>query len=675
MILSILIHNNLFKRASLILPLFYLIYFNSSAQSGDAASVSLDSLLNIRISSASKYEQPTAEAPSSVTVLTSEDIRNFGWDHVGEALMAVRSLFVSDDRNYQYLGVWGFSRPTDYNNRVLVLIDGHTLNEPLWGTGPLALELQGLNIEMLERIEVLRGPSSSLYGNYAVQLIINMVFKQGKGSKLIQASVEQGSWGHYQASVGGGKRFTNGFDFSFGARANSYAGQNLYFAEYDDSTTNFGIAQKRDGRKGAGFFAQAAWKGLNLKSIYCSRLVNYPTGAFGTLFNTPGTNNVDNHGFVELSYSHAFKGKQLLSARIYNDRYNYTGNYAFDDTLDGNLTEYAKVNWYGSEVRLQMDLLSSNRLIVGAEANRYTHASYDLHYAISGQFLYLNKPFSTYSFFLQDEFQLSPKILLNGGLRFDQQIYENRALNPRIAILYHPTDKSTFKLSYAQAFRSPSVTELDVQDSTFVLGNVGLHPEKIRAVQLIWEHRISTNSWVTANLYHSRIADLIDPVIDSNGYYRYQNLSATAGTGIEGEYNFTLPGGTRFYSSAVYQIATQKGSGDELTNSPRIMLKAGITLPVLHHLRLSQDALFESSRITVYGTQSDPYLLLNSLLMFDPQWEGTTGIRKVLDHFRLSLRVRNLLNTQYGYPGGSEHLMPVILQNGRNYILKLQFAF
>jgi outer membrane receptor for ferrienterochelin and colicins len=645
------------------------------AQGQESTSYSLDSLLNIKISSASKYDQTTAEAPSSITILTAEDIRDFGWDNVSEALSAVRSLYVSDDRNYQYLGVRGFGRPTDYNNRVLILIDGHSMNEPIWGTGPIGLELQGLNIEMLERIEIIRGPSSSLYGNYAMQAIINFVFKEGRQVNGVKFSAEAGSFGHYQTSLGLGKRFSNGLDLSLAVRANTFAGQNLYFAEYDDSLTNFGIADHRDSRKGAGAFLKGSWKGFTLIGGYTNRKVYNPTAAFESVFNDPETSTIDGYSFAELQFRHSLSSKAEMNVRLWGNHYGVKGIQAYEPADGGEYREEGRANSLGSEVRLQYDLNAGNRLIVGGEFNQFLNASYRIDYEIDGPFLSIERQFSTFSFFAQDEFRISSKVTLHGGLRFDQQIGNKRALNPRLALIYHPNSKSTFKISYAQAFRAPSISELILNDSTFVLANPNLIPEKIRSIQIIWEQRIGKSCWATATAYHNQMIDLIDTDTDSAGYAVYQNLSNSFGTGIEGEFNFSLPGLAHFYSSAGLQSAYESNFNVLLTNSPVLILKSGISFPVFKHFRLSQDALFETGRLTVYDTQTEPFLLMNSQLLFDPQFNDATGMKKQLNRIRIYFRVRNLLNTVYAYPGGTEHLMPAIIQNGRNFIAKIQVTF
>ena len=91
--------------------------------------ISLESLLNVRVSTASKYEQTAREAPAAVTVITAEDIERYGYESLGDVLASIRGFYTSYDRNYAYLGTRGFGRPTDDNNRILVLTNGLSTND------------------------------------------------------------------------------------------------------------------------------------------------------------------------------------------------------------------------------------------------------------------------------------------------------------------------------------------------------------------------------------------------------------------------------------------------------------------------------------------------------------------------------------------------------------------
>ena len=126
-----------------------------------ASDMSLDSLLNTRISAASKYAQTGSQAPGSVTIVSSDDIRNFGYRNLLEILENVRGFYVSNDREFAHLGTRGFSRTSDYNSRILILIDGHSINDPLFGSTPVGADLP-INLDIVERIEIVQGPGSAL---------------------------------------------------------------------------------------------------------------------------------------------------------------------------------------------------------------------------------------------------------------------------------------------------------------------------------------------------------------------------------------------------------------------------------------------------------------------------------------------------------------------------------
>src|SRR5262245_39147055 len=87
----------------------------------DLTQLSVEELSNVKVATvygASRYEQEVTRAPASVSLVTSEDIRNFGYRTLADVLRSVRGITIFDDRNYSYFGVRGFSRPGDYNSRM-----------------------------------------------------------------------------------------------------------------------------------------------------------------------------------------------------------------------------------------------------------------------------------------------------------------------------------------------------------------------------------------------------------------------------------------------------------------------------------------------------------------------------------------------------------------------------
>jgi len=126
-----------------------------------------------------------------------------------------------------------------------------------------------------------------------------------------------------------------------------------------------------------------------------------------------------------------------------------------------------------------------------------------------------------------------------------------------------------------------------------------------------------------------------------------------------------LGGEARGHLSYSWQDAKNQDSGSRLTNSPVHLLKGGLILPVLKYFYASALFQYESARLTVYGTRTEPFFLTHLTL---------TSLR-LADHFSLSLQVRNLFDTHYSHPGGPEHIQPALRQNGREVSLRLDFVF
>jgi outer membrane receptor for ferrienterochelin and colicins len=162
----------------------------------DYTELPLEDLLSIEIPTvvaASKFEQKATQAPSTVSVISAEDIRHYGHRTLADVLRTVRGFYVTDNRNYNFVGVRGFGRPGDYNSRVLLLIDGHRTNESFFGQASIGGDFP-LDIDLIDRVEIIRGPGSSLYGTGAFFGVINVITKHGKEFGGVEASAQAGSF-------------------------------------------------------------------------------------------------------------------------------------------------------------------------------------------------------------------------------------------------------------------------------------------------------------------------------------------------------------------------------------------------------------------------------------------------------------------------------------------------
>jgi outer membrane receptor for ferrienterochelin and colicins len=179
---------------------------------GNLMDMSLEELMKIEVDSvygASGYKQKVTEAPASVTIITADDIQRYGYRTLADVLRHVPGFYVNYDRNYSYVGVRGFSRPGDYNSRLLLLVDGHRVNDNLYDEAAIGTDFP-VDIDLIDRVEVIRGPNSSLYVASAFLGVINVVTKRVHDAKGLTASGAVASYGTYTSRVTYGHQFESG---------------------------------------------------------------------------------------------------------------------------------------------------------------------------------------------------------------------------------------------------------------------------------------------------------------------------------------------------------------------------------------------------------------------------------------------------------------------------------
>ena len=631
-----------------------------AAQEPESDVLALDSLLSTPIDASGKYQQTAREAASSVTIVTHDEIEHFGYRTLNDVLQGVSGFYLSNDRNYTYLGARGFSRPTDYNNRILLLVDGHQMNEGIWGAAPLELPIDP---QYLERVEIVRGPGSALYGTGALFGVINLVTRSGASISGTQAAILGGSYGQRSGSAVFGRRTEGGTDLELTGTWEGSDGQDPYYPEYDTPETNHGVAHNLDWERSALVQGKASRGDWSLNGWYSSRSKAIPTGSFGMQFDTKPTRTVDRYAYAELKYEHALDVSKRIRVRGFFDRYAWDGTYAYDGD---DLVARSRDESIGGEASLHWDIGSAQRVTAGTEYRRHLRPRYDIVGTDDG----FRAPYDVASAFVEHEFQATRHLTLLGGLRADHYSTTGGSLTPRGAVLYAPAPGTTLKLLYGRAFRAPNLYEM--RNETFgYLRNPSLHEERGHTLELIVQQRMGTGLLGTASVFNYHMNGLIDLTFNpADGHYMYVNFGTNRATGAELGVEARFGGGVLGYANYTYQRAEDELTDAVLTNSPSHLAKAGVSLPFAHGLGGALEGRFESARTTVYATRTGAYALENLHLWFSPPGAGPAA-----DRLRLSLRINNLLNASYATPGGVQHLQPAIPQDGRNFSAELRYRF
>jgi iron complex outermembrane receptor protein len=659
----------LFVSAGLLLLLLPLLAHAQPELSPSAAPPAEEMILFQEIPSvygASKYEQKVTEAPSSISIVTAAEIRKYGYRTLADILRSIRGFFVTYDRNYNYIGVRGFNRPADYNTRVLLLVDGHRINDNIYDTAFIGTEFP-VDVDLIERVEIIRGPSSSIYGANAFFGVINVVTKRGRDLKGAEASGEAGSFHAYKGRLSYGNKLRNGLEMLFSGSYSSTRGkQRLFFKEFADPATNFGVAEGSDDDWYYSYFTKLSFHDFTLLGAYGYRKKTIPTASFGADFNNPHNWTIDARGYLDLKYEHSFENQWNVLARLYYDDYYYHGDYIFSSVKN---KDFAWGKWWGGEFKITKALLDRHKIVFGTEINdnfRQDQRNYDeLPFTV---FLDDKRDSFNWALYLQDEFSVLENLVLNAGVRYDHYETFGATTNPRIALIYSPLEKTIFKLLYGRAFRPPNVFELRYSDGNQTgKSNPNLEPETIHTYELVYEQYLGRHLRGTSTLFYHRIRDLISQTIDpADGLLVFQNLGQAEAIGFEAELEGKWTSGWEGRISYSYVQTKDKDTKETLTNSPAHLAKLNLILPLVREsFFINPELQYTSRRKTLARSHSDDFLIAN-LTVFS---------QNLIKGLEISGSVYNLFDKKYGDPGAGEHIQDVIRQDGRTYRLKLTYAF
>jgi outer membrane cobalamin receptor len=628
---------------------------SSHADDENQSKLPLDQLLETPISTAAKYDQQRSRVAASVSVITAEEIERYGWSTLDDVLQAARGFFLTYNRSEVVVGLRGIGRPDDHNDRFLVLLDGMPMNDTIAGGAPLGSTL-ALDLDTVERIEIVRGPGSALYGSHAMLAVINIISKNADTTENVSVSAVGGSNQKQGGSLRMGKTFGNGVAVTASGYWQEHNGADLFFPEFNTPETNDGIAKGRD-YEDLFSFAFGLKKGnFQLNASTRSRTKGLPTAPYGIIFNSD-SNTTNERDLVAASYSRTFGSNKTLEVRGYWDRASYVGH--FDFGVPG-VYQGLGIRT-GGEARLHWDLRPNHRITVGSEY--FDNSSTNFRYSLGSNVINLNQPHEMTSYYAQYEGHPSPRWGFVAGIRRDDDSAVADSTNPRAAILFTPNGSTTFKLLYGTAFRSANLIESNYSDLVIPgTHQPELKPETIRTTELVWEQRVSPEVFAVGTAFHIGVADHIGQHEPTAEYpYVYRNAGEVASNGIELGVHIRKPNGLWMRFSGSTQRATDDGK--RMNNSPAYLLKAGASTSPLAPFHVGLEGVFEAARRTRDGGSTDPFLLLNGTLS-----------RQIGSRLRLTLTARNLLDTRYSTPVGAEFRSQSIGQDGRTFMLKMVYS-
>jgi outer membrane receptor protein involved in Fe transport len=610
-------------------------------------------LSDLVVSGAAKHDQSLDEVAAAASVITADQIKRFGYRTVAEALGSVAGVYITDDHMVQRVGVRGLQLLGDANTRLLVLVDGSTINEP-WSQAADAGLAIPLSIDEVERIEVIRGPVSSVYGTNAFFGIINIVTKKAGEGVHGYGRVEADSFGTLGGSAGASYGKDDQSVRAFASWSHR-SGETLTYPGFavDGERTS----TSSDGLKAFNGGVTATYEGARLQLRGGQQIRELPGAPYDSL-TTADNENRDRYLMAEGSYSHSVLDDALtLTARTYLNRYTLRSNLMLEtnggpsgaEPFESNVTS----TWYGGELRGLWSALSDGKLdITGGLAAEHTDTHSDSGFAGDAP-ITVNKPFTTTGLYTEISTHPLDWVSASGGLRYDYSSLFSSRVSPRGALFFTaPSKLYGAKLMYAEGFRNPSILESYYDDGArYHPSGTQLRPESITATEAVaWvrpvpglEVRLSGFNWKLVDIIEKR--SVYDPTVLAERF-QFQNLADLSSRGLELEASYRQADGwLGFAGATLAKIERNEGYEDPI-NAPAVTLTAGLSTPKLFGLvHASVDSQLVSSRNTRSTAETaDTWLGLNAALHAPSLWG-----------FDVTLGVRNILGTRDQVPAQSDY--------------------
>jgi len=626
----------------------------------DLGSLDLESLLTTKVITASKFSENMADAPGVISVISQDELRRFGGTTLQEVLERVAGLSIASAYFTDRSLIAARGDQTKINGgHILFLINGRPTREVLEG-GLISDLLEAFPVNALEKIEVIKGPGSVLYGSNAFSAVVNLITKKAEGNGVTVSGFggEEGMQGN------SGQVMVKRGDFSlFGA------GQ---FHQMPNWNTNYVLPNSLIGDPVAPAVplvqpvtvqdsAEGAYLGMSYKNLtFMSSFTEWHDPSF-----VRGSIAADRwrRGFADLGYTLKATNQWDMSFNATYTR-NTFDNYGYPDI--GRDSQELVLEWTNSIV-----LSNRDRVTIGT---LFDH--------IEGQETYFGLatpiPISDGSrpggaFYGQWDHQLVDSVKLVGGFQVNKIAGTGVNVAPRAGVIWNPTLHVGVKALYSGAFRAPSINET-LLDHPGLMGTPGLKPEKVGTLDLSVSYQ--ANRFQGALTYfHSRQTDSI--VVDtSQTIWRYVNLGEATFQGFELEGKYYLRKSFFLTGSVSYQANVDGNGNSNITPVPNFGAKGGISYRRENGLTLSifdnyQGALRGFTDATV-NPGPTAYHMLSSNVRYDlSRFLGS----RAKSGMALFAHAENLGNYQVWLPDwgdSSGDTMPV--NRGRTVYFGVEFS-
>ncbi|MCK9336888.1 MAG: TonB-dependent receptor [Arcobacteraceae bacterium] len=601
----------------------------------DATTIPFEELLQTDYIPASKIAEQISSASSAVSVVTSREIKLFGYKTLADVLNSMRGLHTFQDYEYTFLGGRGYGEPGDYTGRIVLLIDGYLANDSFYGQA--FFENDGLlDVSLIERVEYIPGGSSAGYTSNALLGVINIITKKGSDINGTNIAYGYGSHNTKTRRVTFGHVLDNGADVLFSLSDLNTAGRDFTYGSGGQKVSN-----TNNDAKNYRMFLKTSYKNLSLEGALVSHTKQKPAYPSMNVDTNLPLKHQDRNSFVRLKYDADISKNTKFSTSVWYGQYFYD----FKDFTNSFEPFGVKAKWYGYDFKLIGTWFDKHTLSIGSDY-RHDYRFNDYIIYDDGIDNYTYTPKKTYSTYIYDDYAMLDNLNLNYGIRYEKvNTNTQKLISPQISLIWQVQNNTSLKLSTSKTSRQPTVYEY-VENKT----------EKAKKTEFVIEHTID-DTRLLASLYRYSIYDRLF-------WYDVSDIDAK---GFETEINKYFDNDVYLKASYTYQKAYEVEDKKSLINVPTHMAKLHLSRPLLgKKLQSGLEVLYLGSRLDSEYDKVKSHMVVN-LNLLSQDW---------IQNINLSFKINNLFDKKYKdimYTNSSgEKYYP---QDGRTFYLEMEYRF
>lgn len=560
---------------------------------------------------ATKRHTTLRKAPAIATVISADQIREMGARNLLDLLKMVPGFGVSiNEYNSMMVEVRGIR--TNTSEKILVLIDGHSLNRNINGSA-LYRTAGMFPMENIKQVEIIRGPGSALYGNSAFVATINIITRTAEEIDGVEVKAGVGSFDTFKGNLTGGKAFGDKLSITGSLDHQKTTGPNLTIEA--DTLTGTPYTQAPDATdlylKQTDAFLKLDYGAFSFRGNYHTKKQGMNVGIASALTDDSSKTQIDNY-WSELAYKQRLLDGLSANLKFTYDYYEQDPNMKiypngfrglFPDGMIGK--PLVKDQTIGSELQLDWDLSKENHLIVGIsyeELRQFDVKQLANFNPLNGAPLGLvqevanwNKDATRQIFaaYLQDEWQLPGQVNIIAGLRYDHYNDFGDTVNPRFGLVWGFLDNADLKLLYGKAFRAPNFVELYNANNLSAIGGTDIEPERVQTYEAALSWRLNRYFAASANYFFSSIHDQI---AQTGSPAVYTNLSKTETQGVELSMNGSLGADLSWKATYSWQDPRNEKTDKRLPYVPSQRASGSINYAPVKYINLHTDLLWTGKR-------------------------------------------------------------------------------